>query len=207
MEPKTSLYPKRKNNEAPQKVWTRQTVALILTLMEIWDLDFFLSSHHFPSITPPPSNCSAVLFWYDGCWPAFRREESYSSFFPGWKLLFPFSPRSTYHNNIASMTSAASEQFSLQIFGRINGRNVRENAELLFFLLCYSFPLSLLVAVFLKTLTHKDGRVPAERMMGGKQVIGCEVKVEERKKRPSTHHFKAHMCHPLHAWPQPFHVP
>ncbi len=145
--------------------------------------------------------CSFILVWWMLTGGASRREESYS--FPAWKLLFPF--RSTYHNNIASMTSAASEQFSLQIFGRINGHDVREKAELLFFLLSHSFPLFVPVSVFLKTLTHKDGGAPAERMMGGKQVIGVRSKLR-RKKKPSTHHLEAHMCHPLHAWPQPFHV-
>lgn len=49
-------------------MWTRQTVRLILTSMEIWDITFFDSSHHFPLISPPLSNCSGscsfIFFWW-----------------------------------------------------------------------------------------------------------------------------------------------
>lgn len=124
---------------------------------------------------------------------AFRREESLHLFFPVWKVLFPFSPRSTYHSHAASMTSATSECFSLQILGASSSLLISPSPNL-----CFSLSI--------KAAKGKGGGgVPAERMMGGQtRVMVGRSKL--RRKKPSTHYLRAHLRWLLHAWPQTFHV-
>lgn len=118
---------------ALQTVWTGQTVAVISTQIEIRDLDVSLSSHHFPLDNSSSSWISlvpAVLFWYDGLSTAFRTEESYSPlffFFFQHGNSFLSSLRSTYHNNIASMTSTVLSK-SLFLFSSVPSQTLSSSS-------------------------------------------------------------------------------
>lgn len=131
----------------------------------------------------------------------------HTSFFPVWKL-FPFSPRSTYHNDIASITSAASTVYSVWIvefrfFADAVWNKWKWSGSSLFPLSCF-----LVLSPFFSSPRHMYTKVveslQCERWVANKSYRG-EVKVEKRK-NPSTHDLKAHICQRLHSWPQTFHV-
>lgn len=99
MEPMTSLYPLKNEQQHPAKNVNRTNCGInINTSGNLRSQLLSLLPSLLPSITPPLSNCSgSVLFWHDGLGKRSggRNLTVLFFFFPVWKVLFLLSPHTT----------------------------------------------------------------------------------------------------------------